>query len=78
MFMFGKVKVGDCINVLIVSDSHLLSQNQSDGEEQSENLYDERHSGKHLIYHMKYKFSNNEASITATICKFESNQIEEG
>lgn len=77
MFMFGKAKVGDCIDVLIVSDSHVANKNQSETEPSPDDIYDERHSGKHLIYHMKYTFSNKQCSAVATICKVESNQITE-
>ena len=72
LFLRGEVKVGDSMRLLIVSD--FPSADQKDIDETGEFVaFDQRHSGTHLIYSIKYTFSNNKSSIVATLCKLERN-----
>lgn len=73
LFLKSEVKVGDSMKLLVVSD--FPSANQKDIDETGVDVaFDQRHSGKHLIYNIKYTFSNNKSSIITTLCKLERNK----
>jgi hypothetical protein len=63
-FMVGRATVGRIIDIRVRSNAVEV--------ESVEGLYDNRHSGKHLIYELKHQFSRNNHNVTLNLRKLES------
>jgi hypothetical protein len=63
-FMIGRATVGRIIDIRIRSNVAEV--------ESVEGMYDNRYSGKHLIYELKHQFTRNDHNITLNLRKLDS------